>query len=50
MWIIIKTLLNVFVTAPFFALWFFVDTAIGFVINGWEELKPKKVGGLDITV
>lgn len=35
--IIIKMLLKVLIVAPFFSLWFFVDTAIGFVRDGLEE-------------
>lgn len=46
-WIIIKMLLKVLILAPFFSLWFLVDTVIGFVCEGWKEIKGSnspKVG------
>lgn len=40
-WIIIRCFLKVIVVAPFFGLWFTVDTIMGFIKNDWRIFKSN---------
>lgn len=51
-WIITKMLLKVLILAPFFSIWFLVDTVIGFMRDGLEESisSQRDYNSIDIKI